>query len=134
CFLGGIDGLHRLPAMNRGFPKDGGFGGGAGLVVVILERQKQRQIRIAVERSLVGAQVDGAEPGNKTVVSKIQLKTSVSNLFLGAVVNLGTKAGTHRFADLHQTANPRSGFGRPTGEMKHDIDFPKQNKYIVNAG
>src|SRR6266516_8182736 len=109
--------------MNRAFPKDCGFGCSAGLVVVILQRQKQRQIRIAVEGSLVGAQVDGAEPRNKTVVSKIQLKTCVSNLFVGAVVNLGTKAGTHRVADLDQTANPRSGFGRPTGELTQDVVF-----------
>jgi hypothetical protein len=65
CFFGGIDRLDRLLTMNRAFPKEGGFGGGAGLVVVILERQKQRQIRIAVEGSLVGGQVESFRAGRQ---------------------------------------------------------------------
>ena len=50
--------------------------------------------------SLVGAEIDGAEPGNETVVGKIKLKPGLGYLFLGAVVNLRTKAGAHGVADL----------------------------------
>src|SRR5438046_2120772 len=98
--------------MNRAFPKNRGLLCGLSFVVVVFQRQEQRQIRIAIESALICAKIDWAEARRETVVGEVQLETRVSNMFLGAATELGAKTGTNRITHLNQPANPRARLGR----------------------
>ncbi|MCU0982633.1 MAG: hypothetical protein MUF25_26030, partial [Pirellulaceae bacterium] len=48
-FLGRRSGRHGLPVLDRPLAEDGGLGGDFRLVVVVLQRQQQWEVRIPVE-------------------------------------------------------------------------------------
>ena len=80
-----------------------------GFVVVVLQRQQQRQIRVAVEGALVGAEIERAEPGDEPVVGDVELLARFDDAFFRAAVDLGAQAIAHGVAHLDQAANPASG-------------------------
>ena len=57
--------------VNRPFAEDGRFDRPAGFLVVVFQREKQRQIRVAVKSPLIDRGIDGAKTGNEAVVGMI---------------------------------------------------------------
>jgi len=55
------DRFNRLAMMNRAFSKNRGLFCGLGFVVVVLQRQEQRQIGVAIEGALICSKIDWAE-------------------------------------------------------------------------
>ena len=69
--------------MDRPLGEDGRLGRPFGFVVVVLQRKQQRQIRVAVEGALIGAEIQRAKPRGKPVVSDVELLARFDNMFFG---------------------------------------------------
>ena len=70
-FFGRTDRFNRLLVVNRPFAEDGRFDRHFGFLVVVFQREQQRQIRVAVKSPLVDRDIDRAETGNEAVVGMI---------------------------------------------------------------
>ncbi|HWN97184.1 MAG TPA: hypothetical protein VNT99_19290 [Methylomirabilota bacterium] len=119
--------------MNRAFPENRGLLRGLGFVVVVLQRQKQRQIRITIERALICAKGDRSETRRETIVGEIQLEARLGNLFLRTAVELGAQTGTNCVTDLNQPANPRAGFGGQIVQRTENIFLSDAHHAVMGA-
>jgi hypothetical protein len=87
-FFGRARRFDGLFVMDGALVKDSGLGGNAVFLVVMFQRQQQRQIRIAVEGILIDPGIDGAETGNETVISQVKLEARFNDCDFGAAVKL----------------------------------------------
>ncbi len=127
------DRFNRLPVMNRAFGKNRGLGRALRLVVVVLQRKQQRQIGVAVEGALVGANIHRAKAPDKTVVSQVELLPRFEDTFLGAAVHLRTQTIPHRIADWNQIPDARAGFGGQVGEWTQNIFLTDADHAIMQT-
>ena len=125
--------LDRLPVMNRAFSKNCGLGRPFGFVVVIFQREQQRQIRVAVEGALVCPEIYRAEPSRKTVVSQIELLPGFDDVLLGAAVHLRTQAITHRIAHRNQMPDARPHLSRQIRHRSQNIFFTDAHHALVQT-
>ena len=56
--------FNRLLVMDGAFPENGGFDRLLGFLVVLFQREQQRQIRVAVKSPLIDRGIDRAKTGN----------------------------------------------------------------------
>ena len=110
-FLGRANGFHRLPMMNRPLREDSRLGRPLRFVVIVLQREQQRQIRVAIKGSLVGAEIYRAIAGGEPVVSGIELLARLDHAIFRAAVYLRAQAIAHRVPHLDHAANSRASLG-----------------------
>ena len=92
--------------------KDGGLRRALGVGVVILQRAKERQIRIAAKCAAIGAFVNCAEARNELVVNQIKLPAGIDDLFIGQIIQLRAQNFADGAANLDQSANSARRFVR----------------------
>jgi len=126
-------GRHGLPVLDRPLVEDGGLGGDFGLVVVELQRQQQWQVRVPVERALVGPVIDGAEPPHKPVVRRVELLAGFENPLFGAAAELGAEAVANGVTYRDEAANARPGLAGQIVERTEDCPFADAHHAIVKA-
>jgi len=82
--------------MNRALRENRGLGRTLRFVVLMLQREQQRQIGITIKGPLIRTKIDRTETPDKTVVGVVELMAGVEDMFLAAAVELGTPAIAHR--------------------------------------
>ena len=127
------DRFNRLAMMNRSFGENGGLGRPLRLVVVVLQRKQQRQIRVAVEGALVGAKIHRTKAPDKTVVSQIELLPRFDDTFLGAAVHLRPQTIPHRIPHRNQMPDARARLGGQVGEWAQNIFLADADHAIVQT-
>ena len=116
--------------MNCPFAENGCLDRDIGFLVIMFQRQEQRQIGITVESVLINAGVDGAEAGKETVVGQIKFITRLNELLLAAAVELRAEADPHRIPHVNQPPNPRARFDRHIIQWPQLVIFPDANAAI----
>ncbi len=127
------DRFNRLAMMNRAFGENGGLGRALRLVVVVLQRKQQRQIGVAVEGALVGANIHRTKASDKTVVSQVELLPRFDDVFLGAAVHLRTQTITHRIPHRNQMTDARAHLAGHVGERAQNIFLADTDHTVVET-
>src|SRR6266571_1198576 len=118
--------------MNRPLGEDRGLGCSLRFVVVVLQRQQQRQVWIAVKGALIGTKIDRAETGDEPIVSEVELSSRLDHLFITASVELRTQTRANRVPNLNQTANPRTCLAGQICETSQDVFLADADDSVVD--
>ena len=120
--------------MDGALAENGGFDRHFGFLVVVFQREQQRQIRVAMKRPLIDRGIDGAKTGNKTVVGEVELFARLNDLLLTAAIELRAQAIPHRVPHVNQPPNPRAGFdGHIIQRMQDTVFVQAQPAILVDA-
>ena len=120
-FFGGADRFDRLFVLNGAFAKDGGLGRPFSLLIVMLQRQEQRKVGVAVKGALIGGGGDGAVAGDEPVIGPIQLLAGFQNPFLTRARELCAQTLSHGVADPNQPVNPAAPLRWHVRQLAHHV-------------